>query len=67
MCNGEFMTDDAETELAQRLRAAALVEAEYQKTETERKIKLAEAEEYGNAGTGSDPEQRAEDDRPEGS
>ena len=43
------MADDVEQELPKRLRAAALVEAEYQKTEAERKIKLAEAAEHEEA------------------
>ncbi len=54
------MADDAEQELPKRLRAAALVEAEYQKTETERQIKLAEAEEYGSAAAGDDTDKQSE-------
>ena len=59
------MTDDVDQELPKRLRASALTQAEYQKTETERKIKLAEAEEYREAAEGWDTDQRAEDDQPE--
>jgi hypothetical protein len=53
------MANDAEQELPKRFRAAALIEAEYQKTETARKIKLAEADEYGAAE--ADTDKRTED------
>ncbi len=59
------MADDAEPELPERLRDAALVEAEYQKTETERKIKLAEAAEHDAAGESADANESDEKERSE--